>query len=72
MAMTTHCCAALKMDLEEEQQTSVIQLSGTRRDNTVTLPPLPLMPEPDAYVQQLDVMTPNMRRNSSGAERRWH
>ena len=21
------------------------------------------MPEPDAYVQQMDVMTPNMRRN---------
>ena len=62
-AMTTCCCAALKMDLEQEQQTSVIQLSGARRDNTVILPPLPLMPEPDAYVQQLDVMTPNMRRN---------
>ena len=62
-AMTTRCCAALKMDLEQEQQTSVIQSSGARRDNTVILPPLPLMPKPDAYVQQLDVMTPNMRRN---------
>ena len=63
MALTTHCCAALKMDLEQEQQTSVIQLPRARGDNTVILPPLPLMPELDAYVQQSDVMTPNMRRN---------
>ena len=63
MALTTRCCAALKMDLEQEQQTSVIQLPRARGDNTVILPPLPLMPEPDAYVQQLDAMTPNMRRN---------
>ena len=62
-ALTTHCCAALKMDLEQEQQTSVIQLPRARGDNTVILPPLPLMPEPDAYVQQSDTMTPNMRRN---------
>ena len=62
-ALTTRCCAALKMDLEQEQQTSVRQLPRARGDNTVILPPLPLMPEPDAYVQQLDVMTPNMRRN---------
>ena len=62
-ALTTRCCAALKMDLEQEQQTSVIQLPRARGDNTVILPPLPLMPEPDAYVQQLDAMTPNMRRN---------
>ena len=62
-ALTTRCCAALKIDLEQEQQTSVIQLSRVRGDNIVILPPLPLMPEPDAYVQQLDAMTPNMRRN---------
>ena len=60
MALTIRCYAALKMDLEQEQQTSVIQLSRARGDNTVILPPLPLMPEPDAYVQQLDAMTPNM------------
>ena len=62
-ALTTLCCAALKMDLEQEQQTSVIQLSRVRGDSIVILPPLPLMPEPDAYVQQLDAMTPNVRRN---------
>ena len=62
-ALTTRCSAALKMDLEQEQQTRVIQPSGTRGDNTVILPPLPLMPEPEAYVQQLDAMTPNMKRN---------
>ena len=62
-AMTTHCSAALQMDLEQEQQTNVIQLSGTGRPNTVPLPPLPLMPEPEAYIQQMDVMTLNMRRN---------
>ena len=62
-ALTTHCCAALKMDLEQEEQTSVRQLPRAREENTVILPPLPLMPEPDAYVQQLDAMTPNMRRN---------
>ena len=62
-ALTTRCCAALKMDLEQEQETSVIQLPRARGDNTEILPPLPLMPEPEAYVQQLDAMTPNMRRN---------
>ena len=62
-ALITHCCAASKIDLEQEQQTSVIQLSRTRGDNTTILPPLPLMPEPDTYVQQSDAMTPNMRRN---------
>ena len=62
-AMTTRCSTALQMDFEQEQQTNVVQLPGAGRPNTVTLPPLPLMPEPDAYVQQMDVMTPNMRRN---------
>ena len=62
-AMTTRCSAALQMDLEQEQQTNVIQLSGNGRPDTVPLPPLPLMPEPEAYVQQMDVMKPNMRRN---------
>ena len=62
-AMTTRCSAALQMDLEQEQQTNVIQLSGTVRTNTILLPLLPLMPEPNAYVQQMDVMTPNMRQN---------
>ena len=62
-ALTTRCSAALKMDLEQEQQTSILQPSGTRGGTTVILPPLPMMPEPEAYVQQLDAMTPNMRRN---------
>ena len=62
-AMTTRCSAVLRMDLEQEQQTSVIQLSGDARLNKVQLPPLPLMPEPEAYVTQIDVMTPQMRRN---------
>ena len=61
--LTTRCGAALKMDLEREEQTTVLQLPRTRGENTVMLPPLPLMPEPEAYVQQLDAMTPNMRRN---------
>ena len=61
--LTTRCVAALKMDLEQEEQTTVLQLPRTRGENTVMLPPLPLMPEPEAYVQQLDAMTPNMRRN---------
>ena len=61
--LTTRCGAALKMDLEQEEQTTVLQLPRTRGENTVMLPPLPLMPEPEAYVQQLDAMTPNMRRN---------
>ena len=60
---TTRCSAALEMDLEQEQQTSILQPSGTRGGTTVILPPLPLMPEPEAYVQQLDAMTPNIRRN---------
>ena len=62
-AMTTRCSAVLRMDLEQEQQTSVIQLSGEVRANKVQLPPLPLMPEPEAYVTQIDVMSPQMRRN---------
>ena len=62
-AMTTRCSAVLRMDLEQEQQTSVIQLSGESGANKVQLPPLPLMPEPDAYVTQVDVMSPQMRRN---------
>ena len=61
--LTTRCGAALKMDLEQEEQTTVLQLPRTRGENTVMLPPLPLMPEPEAYVQQSDAMTPNMRRN---------
>ena len=61
--LTTRCGAALKMDLEREEQMTVLQLQRTRGENTVMLPPLPLMPEPEAYVQQLDAMTPNMRRN---------
>ena len=62
-AMTTRCSAALQMDLEQEQQTSVIKLSGEGRQYTAQLPPLPLMPEPKAYVTQPDAMTPQMRRN---------
>ena len=62
-AMTTRCSEALRMDLEQEQQMSVVQLSGERRQNTTPLPPLPVMPEPEAYVTQPDVMTPQMRRN---------
>ena len=62
-ALTTRCSAALEMDLEQEQQTSILQPSGKRGGTTVILPPLPLMPEPEAYVQQSDAMTPNMRRN---------
>ena len=62
-AMTTRCSAVLRMDLEQEQQTSVMQLSGEAGANKVQLPPLPLMPEPDAYVTQADVMSPQMRRN---------
>ena len=62
-SMTTRCSAVLRMDLEQEQQTSVMQLSGEAGTNRVQLPPLPLMPEPDAYVTQQDVMSPQMRRN---------
>ena len=62
-ALTTHCGAALQIDLEQEQQTSVIQLAGGERTNSIQLPPLPLLPEPDAYVQHGDTMTLNMRRN---------
>ena len=61
ITMTNHCSAALQMDLEQEQQTSVIQLSN--RWNAVSLPPLPVMPDPEAYILQQDAMTPNMRRN---------
>ena len=62
-ARTTHCIAALRIDLEQEQQTSVVQLTGEERQNTVQLTPLPLMPEPEAYVTQPDAMTPQMRKN---------
>ena len=62
-AMATRCSAALQIDLEQEQQTSVFQLAGVGKTNTIPLPPLPLLPEPDAYVQHRDAMTLNMRRN---------
>ena len=62
-ALTTQCGAALQIDLEQEQQTRVIQLVGGERTNSIPLPPLPLLPEPDAYVQHSDAMTLNMRRN---------
>ena len=61
--LTTRCSAALEMDLEQEQQTSILQLPGKRGGTTVILPPLPLMPEPEVYMQQPDAMTPYMRRN---------
>ena len=63
MALATWCGAALQIDLEQEQQTSVIQLAGGERTNSIPLPPLPLLPKPDAYVQHSDTMTLNMRRN---------
>ena len=63
IAMTTCCSAALQMDLEQEQQTSVIKLSGEGRQHTIQLPPLPFMPEPEAYITQPDAMMPQMRRN---------
>ena len=63
MAVTTRCSAALQMDMEQEQKTSVIQLAGGQRTNATSPPPLPLLPEPEAYVQHSDVMTLNMRRN---------
>ena len=62
-AMTTRCSAALQIDLEQEQQTSVIKLSGEGRQHTTQLPLLALMPEPEAYVTQPDAMTPQMRQN---------
>ena len=62
-AMTTCCSAALQIDVEQEQQTTVIQLAGAGKTNTITLPPLPLLPEPDVYVQHGDAMSLNMRRN---------
>ena len=62
-ALTTRCGAALQIDLEQEQQTSIIQLAGGERTNSIPLPPLPLLPKPDAYVQHIDAMTLNMRRN---------
>ena len=40
--LTTRCSAALKMDLEQEEQTTVLQLPRTRRENTVMLPPFTL------------------------------
>ena len=61
--MTTHCSAALQIDVEQEQQTRVIQLAGTGKANAIPLPPLPLLPEPDVYVQHEDAMSLNMRRN---------
>ena len=62
-AMTTRCSAALQIDVEQEQQTKVIQLAGAGKTNTTLLPPLPLLPEPDVYVQHGDAMSLNMRRN---------
>ena len=62
-AMTTRCSAALQIDVEQEQQTRVIQLAGAGKTNTIPLPPLPLLPEPDVYVQHGDAMSLNMRRN---------
>ena len=62
-AMMTRCSEALRMDLEQEEQTSVVQLSSERGQNSTPLPPLPVMPELDAYVMQPDAMTPQMRRN---------
>ena len=62
-AMTTRCSAALQIDVEQEQQTRVIQLAGAGKTNTIPLPPLPLLPEPDVYVQHEDAMSLNMRRN---------
>ena len=64
ITLTVRCGAALQMDLEQEQQTRVIQLSGSQQGKgNVPLPPLPLLPDPDTYVEQPDVMTPQMRRN---------
>ena len=62
-ARMTRCSEALRMDLEQEQQTRVIQLSNEGGRATTPLPSLPMMPEPDAYVLQPDAMTPQMRRN---------
>ena len=62
-AMTTRCSAALQIDVEQEQQTRVIQITGAGNANTIPLPPLPLLPEPDVYVQHEDAMSLNMRRN---------
>ena len=62
-AMTTRCSAALQIDVEQEQQTRVIQITGAGNVNTIPLPPLPLLPEPDVYVQHEDAMSLNMRRN---------
>ena len=62
-AMTTRCSAALQIDVEQEQQMRVIQLTGVGKTNTIPLPPLPLLPEPDVYVQHEDAMSLNMRRN---------
>ena len=62
-ARMTRCSEALRIDLEQEQQTRVIQLLNEGRQDTTPLPSLPMMPEPDAYVTQPDVMTPQMHRN---------
>ena len=64
ITMTNRCSAALQMDLEQEQQTIVIQLSS--KGNTVSLPPLPVMPDPEAYVLQQDT-SPNTNKLSSGS-----
>ena len=61
--LTAHGAATLQMDLEQEQQTSVVQLSGVQKRNAISLPPLPLLLELEAYVEQPDTMTLNMRRN---------
>ena len=38
-AMTTRCSAALQIDVEQEQQTRVIKLTGAGKINTKPLPP---------------------------------
>ena len=49
------------MDLEQEQQTSVVQLSGNV--GKVQLPPLPLMPEPRSLCNTGGRHDTQMRRN---------
>ena len=62
-ARMTRCSEALRMDLEQEQQTRVIQLSKEGGQVNTPLPSLPMMPDPEAYINQPDAMTPQMRRN---------
>ena len=62
-ARMTRCSEALRMDLEQEQQTRVIQLSKEGGQVNTPLPSLPMMPDPEAYTNQPDAMTPQMRRN---------